>query len=175
MALFCNDVSHWLGANIIVNEILWNLMTLQLLMYTHVILTFKHLGIFFQNVVLLSNIVPDNSNMSVWNWSNTMNIYLVSNVGVLMAWCFSTRVSVAAVLCTHPWVIFPLFMGWVTMTVTWNEWHGTSVTFHIHCQCDLPDSYLRTQINNLMPCWLLAYRWSWVSMALQWCHMSIMA
>ena len=34
-----------------------------------------------------------------WNWPNTMNIWLA--LWILMAWCFSTRASVASVLSTH--------------------------------------------------------------------------
>ena len=38
----------------------------------------------------------------IWNWSNTINVQ--SALRILMAWCFSTRASVAAVLTTHPCV-----------------------------------------------------------------------
>ena len=41
-------------------------------------------------------------NSFIWNWSNTMNVY--SALWILMAWCFSTRASVATVLTTHPCV-----------------------------------------------------------------------
>ena len=43
---------------------------------------------------------PYQCNISVWNWSITMNIY--SALWVLMPWCFSTRASVATVLNMHP-------------------------------------------------------------------------
>ena len=38
----------------------------------------------------------------IWNQSNTMNVY--SALWILMAWCFSTKASVATVLTTHPCV-----------------------------------------------------------------------
>ena len=38
----------------------------------------------------------------IWIWSNTMNFY--SALWMLMAWCFSTRASVATVPTTHPCV-----------------------------------------------------------------------
>ena len=41
-------------------------------------------------------------NILVWNWSNTMNI--LSALWLLMAWCFSTRASVATLQITHPCV-----------------------------------------------------------------------
>ena len=66
-------------------------------------LTLKRLGHFFQNVILFSNVVHYKCNIFfVWNWSNTMNVY--SALWMLMAWCFSTRASVATVLTTHPCV-----------------------------------------------------------------------
>ena len=40
----------------------------------HLLLTRKQLGIFFQNVILLPNIVTYNCNISEWNWSNVKNI-----------------------------------------------------------------------------------------------------
>ena len=58
---------------------------------------------FFQNVNVLTNIVPYNCDIFLWNWSNAMNIY--SALWVLMARCFSTKASVTIVLSTHPlWV-----------------------------------------------------------------------
>ena len=41
-------------------------------------------------------------NISVWNWSSTMNIW--SSLWILMAWWISTKTSVATVLNTHPCV-----------------------------------------------------------------------
>ena len=66
-------------------------------------LTLKQLGNnFFQNVILFSNVISCKCNISVSNWSNTMNIY--STLWILMAWCFSTRASVITVLSAHPCV-----------------------------------------------------------------------
>ena len=59
-----------------------------------------HLGHFFQNVILFSNAVHYKRNILQWNHSSTMNI--LSTLWTLMAWCFSTRASVATVLNTHP-------------------------------------------------------------------------
>ena len=57
-------------------------------------LTLKQLANVFQNVILVSYV------MVVWNWSNAMDVYLV--LWILMAWCFSTRTSVATVLSMYP-------------------------------------------------------------------------
>ena len=45
-----------------------------------------------------------------WNWSNARNIWPA--LWVLMAWCFSTRTSVASVLSIHPCVSR---FSWVNM------------------------------------------------------------
>ena len=58
------------------------------------------LFIHFQIVISFSRIVSYYSNISVWNWFNTINIH--SALWILMAWCFSTRASVATVLSMHP-------------------------------------------------------------------------
>ena len=42
------------------------------------------------------------SHIFIWNWSNELNVESV--LMILMAWCFSTRASVATVLTTHPCV-----------------------------------------------------------------------
>ena len=65
-------------------------------------LTLKQLGHFFQSVILFSNVVHYKCNIFIWNWSNTMNVQ--SALWMLMAWCFSTRASVATVLTMHPYV-----------------------------------------------------------------------
>ena len=53
-------------------------------------------------------------NIFIWNWSNTMNVQ--SALWILMAWCLSTRASVATVLTTHPCIsqclrVKPLVLG----------------------------------------------------------------
>ena len=63
-------------------------------------LTPKRLGHFFKNVILFRNFVHHKCDIFIWNWSNTMNVE--SALWILMAWCFSTRASVATVLTTHP-------------------------------------------------------------------------
>ena len=63
------------------------------------LITFKQLGICFQNVISFSNVIPYKCHISVSNWSNTISIY--SALWILMTWCFSTRASVATVLHTH--------------------------------------------------------------------------
>ena len=55
---------------------------------------------FFRNVNLSFDTVHRNLIISVWKWTNTMNI--LSALWILMAWCFSTRASVATVLSKHP-------------------------------------------------------------------------
>ena len=62
-------------------------------------LTLKQLGHFFQNVISFSNVVHYEWNILLWNHSNTINI--LPTLWVLMAWCFSTRASVATVLNMH--------------------------------------------------------------------------
>ena len=66
-------------------------------------LTLKQLGhwVFFfskLNVILISGIVYYKCNIIVWKWSNTL--ISCSALWILMAWCFSTRPSVATVLIT---------------------------------------------------------------------------
>ena len=56
----------------------------------------------FSNAILFSHVEHYKYNISVWIWSYTMNIS--SALWVLMAWCFSTRASVATLLNTHPCV-----------------------------------------------------------------------
>ena len=83
-------------------------------------LTLKKLGIFFQNVILYSNVFCSKCNILVWNWSNTMNIF--SALWLLMAWCFSTRPAVATVLITHPCVSSCLWVNqWLTRD--WSNMH----------------------------------------------------
>ena len=64
----------------------------------------------FFNVTLFSIIVPHTCNISVRNWSSTMNILSVF-LWVLMAWCFSTRASVATLLNIQPyvWLVFDCY------------------------------------------------------------------
>ena len=47
------------------------------------------------------------SNLFVWNWSNAVDIR--SALWILMAWCFSTRASVATMLNMNP--VFPVIVG----------------------------------------------------------------
>ena len=54
---------------------------------------------FFENVILDSDIVHYKYNIFVCNMSNTIDTW--SALWLLMAWCFSTRASVATVLITH--------------------------------------------------------------------------
>ena len=58
--------------------------------------------IILQNVILFSDVVNHKCNILIWNWSYTMHIS--SALWILVAWCFSTRASVATVLTTHPCV-----------------------------------------------------------------------
>ena len=55
------------------------------------------------NVILFSNIGSYNCNISIWNW---IQWNIEPALWVLMAWCFSTRASVATVpsTCMHPCV-----------------------------------------------------------------------
>ena len=62
-------------------------------------LTLKRLDRFFQNILYFLMLYTVSAIFS--NWSSTMN---VSALWILMAWCFSTRASVATVLTTHPCV-----------------------------------------------------------------------
>ena len=64
------------------------------------ILTLKHLDHSFQNVILFSDAVHYHCNIFVWNWFNAMDTW--SALWIPMAWCCSTRTSVATVLSTHP-------------------------------------------------------------------------
>ena len=64
-----------------------------------VTLTLKQRGKFIFKM-LFANVVHYKCNILVWNWSNTMNI--LSALWILMAWCFSTRASVATVLSVNP-------------------------------------------------------------------------
>ena len=57
----------------------------------------------FQTVNLFYHIIHFNCNISVWNRPSTVNIQLA--VWVLMAWCFSTRASVATVPSMHPCIL----------------------------------------------------------------------
>ena len=71
---------------------------------THICVTRPHwvkwLGHCFQNVISFYDAVHLMCNIFIWNWSNTMNVQ--SALWILMAWCFSTRASVATVLIIHP-------------------------------------------------------------------------
>ena len=51
-------------------------------------------------LVSFPNIIPYKCDISLWNWSDTMNIYSI--LWILMAWCFTTRPPVATVLSMHP-------------------------------------------------------------------------
>ena len=76
--------------------------TVQILLLTHIpftLLTLKWLGHFFQYVISFSNVVHHKRNILIWNWSNKINIS--SALWILMAWCFSTRASVATLLTMH--------------------------------------------------------------------------
>ena len=65
-------------------------------------LTLKPLGYFFSKCNSTFSIIHPEWNIVVWNHPSTMNI--LSTLWILMAWCFSTRASVATVLNTHPCV-----------------------------------------------------------------------
>ena len=60
-------------------------------------LTLKQLGHIFKSF-LFSNVIHYKCNISVWNWSNM----IYSALWLQMAWRFSTRASVATVLCMYP-------------------------------------------------------------------------
>ena len=90
-----------------------------------IFLTLKQLGYFFQNVILFSNAVHHKCNIFIWNWSNTMNVS--STLWILMAWCFSTRASVATVLTTHPCVSRCLGVK-DTATSSRGQWVNDHVT-----------------------------------------------
>ena len=66
--------------------------------------------IFFQNIISFPNDVQCKCNISAWNWSNTMNILLA--LWELMAWCFSTKVSVVTLLKPHQCVFSYLGINW---------------------------------------------------------------
>ena len=68
----------------------------------NIALTLKGLGHLLQNEVLITNVVQHRCNIFIWNWSNKINIK--SALRILMAWCVSSRASVATVLTTHPCV-----------------------------------------------------------------------
>ena len=55
-----------------------------------------------KELIHFSNVFHKKCNIFVCNWSNTMNTW--SALWILMAWCLSTRVSVATVLSAHQWV-----------------------------------------------------------------------
>ena len=82
-------------------------------------LTLKWLGHFFQNVISFSDAVHLMCNIFIWSWSNTMNFW--SALWILMAWCFSTRASVAIVLTTHPCVSRCLRVK-MTATFSRGQW-----------------------------------------------------
>ena len=72
-------------------------------------LTFKQLSHRFSKIILFLNdsswnstIVHHKCHIVGWIWSNTMKVS--STLWILMAWCISTRTSVATVLSTHPCV-----------------------------------------------------------------------
>ena len=75
----------------------WHLCSVSILS-----LSFPGMGILMLNVILCTDVVHHKWNIVAWNWSNTINSF--SALWILMAWCFSTRASVATVLRTHPCV-----------------------------------------------------------------------
>ena len=79
---------------------------------------------FFQNVISFSGAVHLMCNIFIWNWSNTINVK--SAVWILMAWCFSTRASVATVLITHPCVSRCLRVNGLVP----NRWQAITWTNH---------------------------------------------
>ena len=60
--------------------------------------------VFFSKRDFFSCVVHYECKISVWNWSNAMNI--LSALWVLMVWCFNTRASVATLLNMHN--VFPV-------------------------------------------------------------------
>ena len=64
-------------------------------------LTLERLDHFFSKP-FFSNVVHYKCNIIISNWANTMSVQ--STFWILMAWCFSTRASVATVLTMHPCV-----------------------------------------------------------------------
>ena len=85
--------------------------------FNHILLTLKWLGHIFQNLISFSDAVHLMCNIFIWNWSNTMNVY--SALWILMAWCFSTRASVATVLTTHPCISRCLRVKWKSLYFEW--------------------------------------------------------
>ena len=65
-----------------------------------------------------------NSNISIWNWSNCKDIY--SALWILMAWCFSTRPSVATVMSMHP--TYPCISSYLWVNTLRPEENGRHFT-----------------------------------------------
>ena len=65
---------------------------------------------------LFPNVFQHKCNVVIWNWSNGMHHW--PGLWILMAWCFSTRPSVATMLNICPWHIFPDVYG--VNTCGWN-------------------------------------------------------
>ena len=113
------------------------------------ILTLKRLGHFFQTVISFFDAVHLMCNSFIWNWFNTMNVW--SALWILMAWCFSTRASVAIVLTTHPCVSRRLR---VKTQIWWNfvcPWHLFKLSFYVLESAALPviRHPYSIQFNNL--------------------------
>ena len=70
------------------------------------------IGSFFFNVISISRVVHSKSNIFVCIFGSTTNTKSI--LWLLMAWCFSTRSSVATVLITHPCISS---CSWI------NRWH----------------------------------------------------
>ena len=67
------------------------------------VLTPKGLDHFIQNVISAFNYVQNRCYTFAQNWSDTMNIQSALWI-LVMAWCFSTRASIATVLSANPCV-----------------------------------------------------------------------
>ena len=95
----------------------------------HQFITLKQVYFVFQHLILSSNLVSWQCNIFAWNWNNAMQGFF-SALSILMAWCFSTRASIATLLdkqiCVSSclWVMVKI---WIFQANIWVSHSGLAV------------------------------------------------
>ena len=151
--LFCSRVGYWPGGQVnccqrlqaptLINGSAGKYIRDTVVMMLRWMLTLKWLDHFFSNVISFSDAVHLMCNIFVWNWSNTMNVS--SALWILMAWCLSTRASVATVLTMHPCVSRCLRVKRYSQTKTWSL---VVPSWHIHALVNFMIIFIRPSLDG---------------------------
>ena len=108
-------------------------------------LTLKQLGMFFKNVISVSNLVYCKCSIFVWNWLNTVNSKPA--LWILMSWCFSNSSHSA----DYAPMRFQSYMGW--NGIKHHQLYKRSSLYDIYCMILLSYYIMPCYMTLLPPPW----------------------